>query len=193
MLNFNKKGGIPTEDMQNRQIRSINVGTNQPPVEQKYNPPTPTQQTRVNKQPIQSAPIQQVQQIQQVQSSFQHDMEAFVQLILEHPQYQDLFKGPSGTNGEVGPTGPKGESGEPGAQGPPGEEGYEGPPGVQGPMGPPGPPGVFDVSNGLDMQGQVMRNLGEPISDTDAVTKKYVDDLFEQFEALLNSKKPKKN
>ncbi len=192
MLNFNKKGGIPTEDMQFRQIRSINVGTNLS-TEPKYNPPAPTQQNHINniQQPVQ--PIQSVAPVQQVQSSFQHDMEAFVQLILEHPQYQDLFKGPSGTNGEVGPTGPKGEQGEPGAQGPPGEEGYEGPPGIQGPMGPPGPSGVFDVSNGLDMQGQVMRNLGEPINDTDAVTKKYVDDLFEQFEALLNSKKSKKN
>lgn len=190
MLNFNKKGGIPTEDMQNRQIRSINVGTNQPLVEQKYTPPTPTQ-ARQPVQPVQ--PVQQVQQSSQQQSSFQHDMEAFVQLILEHPQYQDLFKGPAGINGEAGPTGPKGDQGEPGAQGPPGEEGYEGPPGTQGQMGPPGPPGVFDVSNGLDMQNQIMRNLGEPVNDTDAVTKKYVDDLFEQFEALLNSKKAKKN
>jgi hypothetical protein len=192
MLNFNKKGGIPTEDMQTRQTRSINVGTNQPSTEPKYIPPTPTPSpSYAPKQVVQTS--QPSQPIQPQHSSFQHDMEAFVQLILEHPQYQDLFKGPSGTNGEVGPTGPKGEQGEPGAQGPPGEEGYEGPPGIQGPMGPPGPPGIFDVSNGLDMQGQVMRNLGEPINDTDAVTKKYVDDLFEQFEALVNAKKSKKN
>lgn len=177
-----KNSGIPSEDIPHHKVRSINIGSTAPAVNNSTTLKPIVTPTKTPSR-VASTPQQQPQP----PSSFQHDMEAFVQLILEHPQYQELFKGPSGIDGEQGPTGPQGESGPPGAQGPQGEEGYEGPPGIQGPMGPQGPPGIFDVSNGLDLQQQVIRNLGEPINDTDAVTKKYVDDLFESF--LSNVKK----
>ena len=183
-----KNTGIPSEDVFNRKIRSINVSV---PVQS--NNTTTTQKYPVKNIP-KALPQQQQQYepvatVQPTQSSFQNDMEAFVQLILEHPQYQELFKGPPGLNGEPGQPGPQGEQGPKGEQGIQGEEGYEGPPGIRGEMGPPGPPGPpgnIDLSNGLDLQQQTIKNLGEPTCDTDAVTKKYVDDLFE---SLLNATK----
>lgn len=197
-INDSLKNGIPTEDALHFKIKSINVSTNLPtnlentsyqPSSTTVKPAPPTQfKPPTQPQPVQvtSTPVSTYNP-----SSFQHDMEAFIQLILEHPQYQDLFKGPKGDTGEVGPVGPKGEPGTPGERGPQGEEGYEGPPGVQGPMGLQGPPGVFEVNEDFDMKGFSLRNLGEPRNDTDAVTKKYVDDLFEQIENLLNKKKNK--
>lgn len=197
-INDSLKNGIPTEDALHFKIKSINVSTNLPTnlENTSYQPSSTTVKPTPH---IQFKPPTQLQPVQVTStsvstsnpSSFQHDMEAFIQLILEHPQYQDLFKGPKGDTGESGPTGPKGEPGTPGERGPQGEEGYEGPPGVQGPMGLQGPPGVFEVNEDFDMKGFSLRNLGEPRNDTDAVTKKYVDDLFEQIENLLNKKKNK--
>lgn len=188
----NSKSSIPTEDTMQHKIRSINVGMSLPKMENTtYKKPTP------NVKPVQFAPPKaptlqpSQQQPPSNPSSFQQDMEAFIQLILEHPQYQDLFKGPPGEPGAVGPQGPTGEPGQPGERGPQGEEGYEGPPGVQGPMGLQGPPGVFEVTEDLDMKGFSLKNVAEPRNDTDVVTKKYVDDLFEQIEQLLNKKKNK--
>ena len=198
MFRANDKSGIPTEDMMNYKIRSINVNTSLPKVEnvqyQQQSSATskpPTQFTPPTVAPVSVPPPPQQQSSQSSPSSFQQDMEAFIQLILEHPQYQDLFKGPKGEPGDVGPQGPAGEPGQPGERGPQGEEGYEGPPGVQGPMGLQGPPGVFEVNEDLDMKGFTLRNVAEPRNETDVVTKKYVDDLFEQFEQLLNKKKNK--
>ena len=195
MFRANDKSGIPTEDMMNYKIRSINVNTSLPKVENvqyqqqsSASKPPPTQFTPPVA-PVASVTVSQPQQSSP--SSFQQDMEAFIQLILEHPQYQDLFKGPKGDQGEQGPQGPSGEPGQPGERGPQGEEGYEGPPGVQGPMGLQGPPGVFEVDGDLDMKGFTLKNVAEPRNDTDVVTKKYVDDLFEQIEQLLNKKKNK--
>ncbi len=189
----NSKSSIPTEDTMQHKIRSINVGTSLPKMENTtYKKPTQ------NVKPVQFAPPkaptpQPSQQPPSNPSSFQQDMEAFIQLILEHPQYQDLFKGPPGEPGPAGQQGPAGEPGQPGERGPQGEEGYEGPPGVQGPMGLQGPPGVFEVTEDLDMKGFSLKNVAEPRNDTDVVTKKYVDDLFEQIEQLLNKKKNNKN
>jgi len=193
------KSGIPTEDMMNYKIKSINVHTSLPKVENTQYTNSNSTVPTVTKPPTQftppvapvSVPPSQQQPTSQSPSSFQQDMEAFIQLILEHPQYQDLFKGPRGEPGAVGPQGPAGEPGQPGERGPQGEEGYEGPPGIQGPMGLQGPPGVFEVNEDLDMKGFTLRNVAEPRNDTDVVTKKYVDDLFEQFEQLLNKKKNK--
>lgn len=192
-INDSLKNGIPTEDALHFKIKSINVSTNLPTnlENTSYQPVKPIPQPTQFKPPIQSVPTVSTPVPSSNPSSFQHDMEAFIQLILEHPQYQDLFKGPKGDTGEVGPMGQKGEPGTPGERGPQGEEGYEGPPGVQGPMGLQGPPGVFEVTEDFDMKGFSLKNLGEPRNDTDAVTKKYVDDLFEQIENLLNKKKNK--
>lgn len=197
-----RKGSIPTEDMMQHKVRSINVSTSlpaqipttensqyqprpttsQPPSQPQYKPQPPQPQSQPKSQP----PPPQSHSVDARQ-----DMEAFIQLILEHPQYQDLFKGPQGPQGEQGLPGPKGEDGRDGEPGPQGEEGYEGPPGIQGPMGPPGPPGQFDLTEDLDLKGFTIKNLSEPRSDTDAVTKKYVDDLFEHLESLIKSKKSK--
>lgn len=136
-----------------------------------------------------------IQQPQTQSTNFQNDMEAFIQLILEHPQYQDLFRGPPGPQGPTGMQGPQGIQGEQGLRGEEGIEGYEGPPGPQGtsgidgPTGPIGPPGEIDLSNGLDLQNKLISNLAEPIHDNDAVTKKYVDDLFERFDTFLQTLK----
>ena len=202
--NNNNKGSIPTEDMMQHKVRSINVSTSLPTPNNENSQYQPRPTTQSQTQPTQYKPSQpQVQQqprsqpqVQQPQQQTQtvdvkQDMEAFVQLIFEHPQYQDLFKGPVGPQGEQGPPGPKGEDGRDGEPGPQGEEGYEGPPGIQGPMGPPGPPGQFELTEDLDLKGFAIKNLSEPRSDTDAVTKKYVDDLFEHLESLIKSKKNK--
>lgn len=192
-MSNNMKSSIPTEDTMQHKIRSINVSSSLPKMENTsaYKPQTPAVKPTRFAPPTAPTPQQPVQPTNP--SSFQQDMEAFIQLILEHPQYQDLFKGPPGEPGAVGPQGTAGEPGQPGERGPQGEEGYEGPPGVQGPMGLQGPPGVFEVNEDLDMKGFSLKNVAEPRNDTDVVTKKYVDDLFEQMEQLLNKKKNNKN
>lgn len=188
----NSKSSIPTEDTMQHKIRSINVSSSLPKMENATYKQVPVTKPTQFVKPTAPQPPKQPSQQQTVNpSSFQQDMEAFIQLILEHPQYQDLFKGPQGEPGTVGPQGPAGEPGQPGERGPQGEEGYEGPPGVQGPMGLQGPPGVFEVTDDLDMKGFSLKNVAEPRNDTDVVTKKYVDDLFEQIEQLLNKKKNK--
>lgn len=188
MLRFNSKNsGILSEDIPSKHVRSINVGTASPQTNIEF---TNKQQPTVVPQ-IQPKNVQQQQPYvvaNNNQNQFRDDMEAFVQLILEHPQYQELFKGPKGDTGEIGPVGPTGPPGEKGEKGEDGAEGYEGQPGPPGPQGPTGPPSELDLTNGLNMNGQGIKNLAEPIYDTDAVTKKYVDDLFERIEQLL--KKP---
>jgi hypothetical protein len=184
MLRFNSKNsGILSEDIPSKHIRSINVGPISPQTNVDFTSKAVPQQP-------QTKTVQPVQQPYVIannnnQNQFRDDMEAFVQLILEHPQYQELFKGPKGDTGDVGPTGPPGPPGEKGEKGEDGVEGYEGQPGPQGPTGPPGPSSALDLTKALDLNGQTIRNLAEPIYDTDAVTKKYVDDLFERIEQLL--------
>ncbi len=116
--------------------------------------------------------------------SFQHDMEAFIQLILEHPQYQELFRGPMGPEGAAGPPGPEGKQGLRGEQGP---EGFEGPPGPVGPTGPPGPSGEYPtvLTSDLNMGSNHIRGLHDPEADSDAATKQYVDDITERLETSL--------
>ena len=152
-------------------------------------PPQP--RTRAQSTPQQVQPVQ-----PQTQSTnFQNDMEAFIQLILEHPQYQDLFRGFPGPEGPTGPTGPQGLCGEKGDTGDEGYEGVQGEPGLQGemgqmgPMGPTGPAGELNLEDGLDLGSKPIYNLAEPVNDSDAVTKKYVDDLFERFEAYIQGLK----
>lgn len=165
-------------------------GTRQKSVNNTYTPPPPSSvslsipQSSPTPQPQLSQPYTQSNNIQQ-------DMEAFIQLILEHPQYQGLFRGPPGPIGEVGPQGPAGEIGPTGPTGEEGVEGYEGPPGPPGPQGeigpqgPQGPPGEFDLENGLDLKNTKIVNLADPVDDNDAVTKKYVDDFFERLETYV--------
>jgi hypothetical protein len=199
--------GLPSEDGPQHNIhmnkgyskspRTVTPVPQEKPLQQFSQPPQsqppPIQQQQQQQQPLpqvrsRSLPTPQAQQ----SSSIQNDMEAFIQLILEHPQYQELFRG---IPGPEGPQGPKGESGLPGPPGPMGEEGIEGlqgecgQQGETGPDGPQGPPGEIDLSNGLDLGFQSITNLKEPVNDSDAVTKKYVDDLFERFETFLHALK----
>lgn len=201
--------GLPSEDGPQHNIymkKSFSLApmtpVEQPKQVQQFSQPisvSSTPETHVQ-QPVrtraQSVPQQIQQQAPQTQSTnFQNDMEAFIQLILEHPQYQDLFRGVPGPEGPTGPIGPQGLRGDKGEQGEEGVEGIEGVPGVQGPIGPmgppgqPGPPGEINLENGLDLGSKSIYNLAEPVNDTDAVTKKYVDDMFERFETYLQNLK----
>lgn len=197
--------GLPSEDGPQYNIfmnKSFSLAPmtpiEQPKPIQQFSQPRPTNvivdieqtQTRTRAHSVPQLPPQPQIQPQTQSTNFQNDMEAFIQLILEHPQYQDLFRGIPGPQGPVGPTGPQGLSGEKGEQGVEGVEGVEGVPGIQGPigpMGPPGPPGELLIENGLDLGAKPIYNLGEPVNDSDAVTKKYVDDLFERFETYLQN------
>lgn len=183
MLRFNTKNkGILSEDIPSKYIRSINVGATLPQANVEF----------ASKQVVVQVPTRQAElkqsrsqpQLTTPSTEFRNDMESFVQLILEHPQYQELFKGPRGERGEKGETGQPGRDGKTGEKGEDGAEGYEGP---AGPQGPPGPPGEFDLSNGIDLGGKAITNLSEPIHGTDAVTKKYVDDLFEHLEQMFKN------
>jgi hypothetical protein len=203
--------GLPSEDCPQRNVfmkKNLSLAPmsaiEHPKPVQQYAQPTSTSQVAPVAQPVQIQPVtraqsvpQQSQPIQPVTQStnFQNDMEAFIQLILEHPQYQDLFRGIPGVEGPPGPTGPQGFCGEKGERGEEGIEGVEGVPGIQGeigpigPMGPTGPPGELSLENGLDLGSKSIYNLAEPVNDSDAVTKKYVDDLFERFETFLQTLK----
>lgn len=195
MFRINNSRNIPTEDALKRQFGNFQQSSVQTaPVAPKYIPPpmpSPVHPPReITITPVVSQQPQPSVQLPSSNYQIQNDMEAFIQLILEHPQYQELFKGPQGPPGDFGPQGPQGEQGP---QGPPGEEGAEGYEGPEGPPGPPGPPGPvgpsgeIDMSNGLDLLGHSITNLSEPINDSDAVTKKYVDDLFERLDAFLRT------
>lgn len=119
-------------------------------------------------------------------SSFENDMESFVQLVLEHPQYQELFRGPAGVQGEPGPPGPEGRQGLRGEQGP---EGFEGPAGPVGPTGPQGEQGEYPTALPGDLFAgfHLIRGLHDPEIDTDAATKQYVDDMAERIETSLRN------
>lgn len=186
MFKFSKSNGILSEDLPTKSVRSINVGApSQPTVEfTTVNAPVAPAMTPP---PVAVVPNNKVSEStgSAVVNPFKDDMESFIQLILEHPQYQELFKGPKGEPGEKGEKGEKGERGEQGERGEDGADGYDGPPG---PPGPPGPAGEFDLSNGLDVLGKSIVNVNEPVTATDAVTKKYVDDLFERVIQLLKDK-----
>lgn len=198
--------GLPSEDgpQHNVLMKKINsiaqivqpTGGAQQQKPMNFTPPTQFVPQINNSQPApQSIPIvahpQPQSQPYTQSNNIQQDMEAFIQLILEHPQYQNLFKGPPGPAGETGPPGPIGETGPPGQNGEEGIEGYEGPPGPPGPqgeigpIGPQGPPGELDLENGLDLKNTKIFNLADPIDDNDAVTKKYVDDFFERLETYV--------
>ena len=193
--------GLPSEDGPQHQSLRMTVNASHslaPIVPVATAPPlqtfTPPSQPPVTTTPVYQSQTPQTtyQPVQNPPTNFQNDMEAFIQLILEHPQYQDLFKGPPGLEGPTGPAGIQGIQGHQGDKGEEGIEGYEGPSGpqgVQGEPGPEGPPGVIDLSKGLDLANQKILNLGEPINENDAVTKKYVDDMFERFETFLHTLK----
>lgn len=187
MFKFSKNSGILSEDVATKNIRSINIGAipppntdfttaGAPPAAQAVVPPN----TPVSGRPQPVAPPAPAAAVAPARAA--DDMEAFIQLILEHPQYQELFKGPKGDQGEKGEQGERGEKGQPGERGEDGSDGYDGPPG---PPGPTGPAGEFDLSNGLDLLGKSIVNVGEPMTSTDVVTKKYVDDLFDRVIQLL--------
>jgi hypothetical protein len=194
--------GLPSEDGPQHNIfmkKSFSLSpmtpVEQPKPVQQFSQPTPVVVPSVQVPPPQSRTREQPIQPQTQSTNFQNDMEAFIQLILEHPQYQDLFRGIPGPQGPVGPTGPQGLAGEKGDTGEEGIEGVQGEPGLQGemgpmgPMGPPGPPGELNFEDGLDLGTKPIYNLAEPVNDSDAVTKKYVDDLFERFEAYIQGLK----
>lgn len=168
-----------SEDLPTKNVRSINIGATgeqiAPP-----NTPVSSRPVPVVVAPAPSAPS--APAAVGTTNPFRDDMESFIQLILEHPQYQELFKGPKGDQGEKGEQGERGEKGEQGERGEDGSDGYDGPPG---PPGPAGPAGVFDLSHGLDLLGNGIINVSEPVTATDVVTKKYVDDLFERVIQLL--------
>jgi Collagen triple helix repeat (20 copies) len=207
--------GLPSEDgpqhnvlmKKTNSLAQVVQGANVPQHKQmNFTPPTqfvpqinlpqPTTVTPQQQPYTQSTNIQQPYTQPYTQSTnIQQDMEAFIQLILEHPQYQSLFKGPPGPIGETGPSGPPGETGPTGQNGEEGIEGYEGPPGPPGPqgeigpIGPQGPPGELDLENGLDLKNTKILNLADPVDDNDAVTKKYVDDFFERLETYVTALK----
>lgn len=176
---------VPSANASNQKPANFKPPTRfAPQINNSQPPPVPVQQTPPTVVQPHSQPYTQSTNIQQ-------DMEAFIQLILEHPQYQSLFKGPPGPMGETGPPGPPGETGPIGPNGEEGVEGYEGPPGPPGPqgeigqIGPQGPPGELDLENGLDLKNSKIFNLADPVDDSDAVTKKYVDDFFERLETYV--------
>lgn len=196
--------GLPSDDgpQHNMLMNLSHSSSNVPPAPsaaplQTFTPPTqatvaPPQVAQPSYTPVAPSYAPHPQPPVASSSTIQNDMEAFVQLILEHPQYQELFKGPPGPIGPTGATGAQGSQGETGPRGEEGIEGYigeTGPPGNQGDPGPQGPPGEIDLSNGLDLNSKQISNLGEPVNDNDAVTKKYVDDLFERFESFLQALK----
>lgn len=186
MFNFSRNNGILSEDLPTKNVRSINIGAvSQPSTEstgEQVVPPNTPVSSRPVPLPVVVAPVVAPPAAVGTTNPFRDDMESFIQLILEHPQYQELFKGPKGDQGEKGEQGERGEKGEQGERGEDGSDGYDGPPG---PPGPTGPAGVVDLSQGLDLLGNGIVNVGEPATATDVVTKKYVDDLFERVIQLL--------
>lgn len=185
MFNFSRNNGILSEDLPTKNVRSINIGvtTPSPPTDFKAEqvaPPNTPVSSRSATPVVVTPPA--APQPSVGTNSFRDDMESFIQLILEHPQYQELFKGPKGDQGEKGEQGERGEQGLQGERGEDGSDGYDGPPG---PPGPAGPVGEFDLSNGLDLLGKSIVNVSDPVTATDVVTKKYVDDLFERVIQLL--------
>ena len=104
------------------------------------------------------------------------------------------LKGDKGDKGDVGPQGPKGDKGDPGYSGPRGLQGPQGltslrgRKGDKGNVGPQGPQGAggmtdagFTMVADIDMDDHKITNLEAPSNNTDAATKKYVDDKECEF------------
>ena len=88
-------------------------------------------------------------------------------------------QGPKGDKGDTGQRGPKGDNRDKGDQGDQGPKGDKGDTGSQGPKGDKGDPGstsIPTINQDADFRGCKITNLGTPIQDKDAATKKYVDD-----------------
>ena len=100
------------------------------------------------------------------------------------------LRGPKGQKGDVGN---KGITGDPGRVGPVGPRGLQGPQGLTGPRGRKGDKGdkgdvgLGFTSSGVTMSGNIdmgdnkITNLKTPTNNTDAATKKYVDDNEPKF------------
>ena len=90
--------------------------------------------------------------------------------------------GPKGAKGGKGNKGDKGNTGAPGGKGVKGDKGDQGPKGDKGDSGPKGnkgDPGTIPspiVGKDLSMNGHKITKMGTPTLDSDAATKKYVDD-----------------
>ena len=95
--------------------------------------------------------------------------------------------GPQGQKDDTGPKGDKGDAGINGTDGPRGLQGVQGLTGSRGRKGDKGDPGVGFTASGVTMSGNIdmgnnkITNLKTPTSDSDAATKKYVDDREPKF------------
>ena len=78
-----------------------------------------------------------------------------------------------GQRGAKGDRGPRGTKGDIGVKGPKGDVGPQGP---KGDKGDPGSTSLPTVSQDLSMQGYRITQMGAPTSDSDAATRKYVED-----------------
>lgn len=93
-----------------------------------------------------------------------------------------------GARGPPGPSGERGERGERGPQGPPGEKGVQGLRGEKGDPGDVGVPGegFMKTKDGdYDLNGKIVRNIGLPIEDNDAVSIAYLEDTCLDLKLLL--------
>ena len=96
-------------------------------------------------------------------------------------------QGPQGQKGDAGSQGPKGDKGDMGSDGPRDLQGLTGPRGRKGDKGDKGDTGYGFTASGVTMSGNIdmgdnkITNLETPTNDTDAVTKKYVDDNEPKF------------
>ena len=118
---------------------------------------------------------------------------------LTGPRGRKGDKGDKGDKCDAGPQGPKGDKGDTGSQGPKGDKGdvgLGGPRGLQGPQGLTGPRDRKGdkgdavsgfTASGVTMSGNInmgknkVTNLKTPTNNTDAATKKYVDDREPKF------------
>ena len=103
---------------------------------------------------------------------------------LQGPQGLTGPRGRKGDKGDTGAQGPQGPKGDTGAQGPKGDTGAQGP---RGPKGDKGDVGAGFTTSGVTMRGEInmgdnkITNVKTPTSNTDAATKKYVDDNEPKF------------
>ena len=106
---------------------------------------------------------------------------------LQGPQGLTGPRGRKGDKGDTGAQGVKGDKGDTGAQGPKGGKGDTGAQGAKGDKGDKGDPGQGFTSSGVTMSGEInmgdnkITNLETPTNNTDAATKKYVDDNEAKF------------
>ena len=106
---------------------------------------------------------------------------------LQGPQGLTGPRGRKGEKGDAGAQGVKGDKGDTGAQGPKGDKGDTGAQGAKGDKGDKGDPGQGFTSSGVTMSGEInmgdnkITNVKTPTNNTDAATKKYVDDNEAKF------------